>query len=47
MGEKAVMNWIVAIAVAAVYLIVSIAFDCWAYSWILWIGYAIYRFSIK
>lgn len=40
-------NWIIAIAVAIVYLTVSILFDFWAFSWIIWVAYAIYRFTIK
>lgn len=40
-------NWIIAIAVAIVYLTVSILFDLWAFSWIIWIVYALYRFIFK
>lgn len=47
MSKKATMNWIIAIIVAAVYLAVSIAFQAWAYSWIIWVAYAIYRFICK
>lgn len=35
-------NWIIAIAVAIIYLTVSILFDLWAFSWIIWVAYAIY-----
>jgi len=40
-------NWIIAIIVAIFYLAVSILFDLWAYSWIIWIAYALYRFIVK
>ena len=39
-------NWIIAIIVAIFYLAVSILFDLWAYSWIIWIAYALYRFIV-
>ena len=41
------MNWIIAIIVAVVYLTVSIVFNAWAYSWLIWVAYAIYRFIAK
>lgn len=41
------MNWVIAIIVAIVYLTVSIVFKAWAYSWIIWVAYAIYRFIAK
>ena len=40
-------NWIIAIAVAIIYLTVSILFDLWAFSWIIWVAYAIYRFIVR
>ena len=40
-------NWIIAIAVAIIYLAVSILFDLWAFSWIIWVAYAIYRFVVR
>ena len=40
-------NWIIAIIVAIFYLAVSILFDLWDYSWIIWIAYALYRFIVK
>ena len=33
MDKKKIMNWIIAIIVAIVYLTVSIVFKAWAYSW--------------
>ena len=46
-SEKKKINWIIAISVAVVYLSISILFDIWAYSWIIWLGYSIYRFIKK
>ena len=40
-------NWIIAISVAIIYLTVSILFDLWAFSWIIWVAYAIYRFVVR
>ncbi len=47
MEKKKVMNWIIAIIVAIVYLIVSFIFDAWVYSWLIWVLYATYRFIVK
>lgn len=47
MDKKIAMNWTIAIGVAIVYLVVSIAFQSWAYSWIIWAAYAVYRFIFK
>lgn len=46
-SEKKKINWIIAISVAVVYLSISILFDIWAYSWIIWVGYSTYRFIRK
>ena len=35
----------IAVAVAAVYLILSLLTDGWAWTWIIWIFYGIYRLS--
>jgi len=45
--KKKIINWVIAIIVAIVYLIVSIVFKSWAYSWLIWVAYAIYRFIVK
>ena len=45
MERRIAANWIVAIAVAAVYLAVSILSGAWAYSWVIWVAYAVYRFT--
>ena len=47
MDKKKIMNYIIAIIVAIVYLTVSIVFKAWAYSWLIWVAYAIYRFIVK
>ena len=47
MQVEKIMNWIIAIIVAIVYLTVSIVFEDWAYSWFIWVAYAIYRFIVK
>lgn len=45
--KKKIMNWIIAISVAVIYLTISIIFNAWTYSWIIWIVYSIYRFIKK
>lgn len=47
MDKKKIMNWVIAIIVAIVYLSISIIFDAWVYSWLIWVVYAIYRFIAK
>lgn len=47
MEKVRIKNWIVAILVAAVYLTVSFVFNSWSYSWMIWIGYAVYRATSK
>ena len=47
MDKKKMMNWIIAIIVAIVYLTVSIIFKSWAYSWLMLVAYALYRFIVK
>ena len=36
-------SWSVALATVAVYLGFSFVFDAWKYSWLIWVGYAIFR----
>ena len=38
-------HWTVAILVAVVYLAVSLALDAWAYSWLIWVAYAVFRWA--
>lgn len=47
MDKKKIINWVIAIIVVIVYLAVSIIFKSWAYSWLIWVAYAIYRFVAK
>lgn len=47
MEKKKMMNWVIAIIVAILYLSVSIIFDAWTYSWLIWVVYAVYRFIAK
>ena len=47
MDKRKVINWVIAIIVAIVYLTVSFIFNAWVYSWLIWVAYAIYRFIIK
>lgn len=46
-NKKKIINWIIVITVAIVYVSISIIFNVWAYSWLIWIAYAIYRFIVK
>ncbi len=36
-------QWIIAISVAVMYLIVSFTFHLWTWSWVIWVLYAGYR----
>ena len=45
--KKKKMNWIIAILVAVLYLSISIIFNIWEYSWLIWVAYSIYRFMEK
>ncbi|WP_172472302.1 WxxxWxxW domain-containing protein [Thomasclavelia cocleata] len=47
MDKKRTTNWIIAIIVAVGYLTISIVFDAWTYSWLIWVIYAVYRFVAK
>lgn len=35
----------IAVAVAAVYLILSLLTDGWAWTWLIWVFYGIYRLA--
>lgn len=37
-------QWYIASAIAIVYLVINLAFHVWSWSWIIWVGYALYRF---
>ncbi len=41
--KKKIMNWIIAITVAILYLLVSIISHKWEITWVIWIVYCFYR----
>ena len=41
--KKKIMNWIIAITVAILYLLISIISHKWEITWVIWIVYCIYR----
>lgn len=36
-------QWIIAIMVAVAYILISILTSGWKVTWLIWVGYAIYR----
>ena len=41
--QKKIMNWIIAIVVAFLYIIISLITQKWQYTWIVWAVYCAYR----
>lgn len=41
--RKKVMNWMIAMTVAVLYLIISILSQKWEITWVIWIIYCLYR----
>lgn len=41
--QKKIMNWIIAIVVALLYIVISLISQKWQYTWIVWIVYCVYR----
>ena len=41
--HKKIMNWIIAVVVALLYIIISLISQKWHYTWIIWIVYCAYR----
>ena len=41
--QKKIMNWIIAIFVAFLYIIISLITQKWQYTWIVWVVYCAYR----
>ena len=41
--HKKIMNWIIAIVVALLYIVISLISQKWQYTWIVWIVYCAYR----
>ncbi len=40
-------NWIVAITVAILYIVISLITQKWEYTWIIWVAYCFYRISTE
>ncbi len=36
-------HWIIGLCVAALYVGVSVLFHGWAWTWVIWVAYAAYR----
>lgn len=41
--NKKTMNWIIAVTVAILYIIISIITQKWEFTWLIWLAYCIYR----
>ena len=41
--KKKIMNWIIAITVAVLYLLVSVISHKWEITWVVWFAYCFYR----
>ncbi len=41
--HKKIMNWIIAIVVALLYIVISLISQKWQYTWIVWVVYCAYR----
>lgn len=44
MEKRKTFNWIFSLAVAAVYLRLSFKYSRWNITWVIWVGYALFRF---
>ena len=42
-----IMNWIIAIVFACIYITVSLITQQWAYTWIIWLIYCVYRIIVE
>ena len=47
MDENKLKNWIISLLIACIYLLISLIFNAWSYSWIIWFSYCGYRFINK
>ena len=45
--KKKVYNWIIAITVALLYVIISFITKKWEYTWIIWMAYCFYRIAAE
>ena len=41
--HKKIMNWIIAVVVALLYILISLISQKWQYTWIIWVVYCAYR----
>ncbi len=41
--KKKIMNWVIAIIVAALYIVISVISQKWEITWIIWMVYCFYR----
>lgn len=41
--HRKIINWVIAILVAILYIIISIVTLKWQYTWIIWVVYCVYR----
>ena len=41
--QKKIMNWIIAIVVALLYIVISLISKKWQYTWSVWMVYCVYR----
>ena len=37
-------NWLIALCVAVFYVVISLVTHGWAWTWLIWVCYAAYRF---
>ena len=45
--KKKIANWIIAIAVAVLYLLISVISNKWEITWVVWIVYCFYRILLN
>ena len=45
--KKKITNWIIAITVAILYLLISVISHRWEITWVVWIVYCFYRILLK
>ncbi len=43
--HRKIMNWIIAIVVAIIYVMTSLISQKWEYTWIIWVVYCVYRIA--
>lgn len=43
--HRKIINWVIAILVAILYIIISIVTLKWQYTWIIWVVYCVYRIA--